>query len=413
MESIMLPVDKKRVADLIAGLAKFGKTDAGITRLAYTSTDKAAQLWLLKQIEYLNLEVREDVLGNLFLRRPGLDPAVPPVACGSHLDTVIHGGAYDGMCGVVGALEALHMLTDETLRRSIEVIVFRAEESSRFGFATMGSKLITGKARPEKFADAGRKDDITFKEAVKEWGGNLEDYQKALLQPGAYKCFAEMHIEQGKVLEETKHQIGIVHNIAAPTRFKLHIKGMADHSGATPMGFRKDALVSAAKMILAVETAAIREKEHGTVGTVGIVEVDPGSINVVPGGVTLWVDVRGVEPESIQRTLKEIRQAAQGTARTDGITIEEEMLTSDSPVALDAAMAAQSEEICREQNKSFLHMNSGAGHDAMHMPGICPTTMLFIPCKGGISHNPAEFAENEDICAGIEVMAEILKREAQ
>ena len=413
MESIMLPVDKKRVADLIAGLAKFGKTDAGITRLAYTSTDKAAQLWLLKQIEYLNLEVREDVLGNLFLRRPGLDPTVPPVACGSHLDTVIHGGAYDGMCGVVGALEALHMLTDETLRRSIEVIVFRAEESSRFGFATMGSKLITGKARPEKFADAGRKDDITFKEAVKEWGGNLEDYQKALLQPGAYKCFAEMHIEQGKVLEETKHQIGIVHNIAAPTRFKLHIKGMADHSGATPMGFRKDALVSAAKMILAVETAAIREKEHGTVGTVGIVEVDPGSINVVPGGVTLWVDVRGVEPESIQRTLKEIRQAAQGTARTDGITIEEEMLTSDSPVALDAAMAAQSEEICREQNKSFLHMNSGAGHDAMHMPGICPTTMLFIPCKGGISHNPAEFAENEDICAGIEVMAEILKREAQ
>lgn len=413
MESIMLPVDKKRVADLIAGLAKFGKTDAGITRLAYTSTDKAAQLWLLKQIEYLDLEVREDVLGNLFLRRPGLDPTVPPVACGSHLDTVIHGGAYDGMCGVVGALEALHMLTDETLRRSIEVIVFRAEESSRFGFATMGSKLITGKAKPEKFADAGRKDDITFKEAVKEWGGNLEDYQKALLQPGAYKCFAEMHIEQGKVLEETKRQIGIVHNIAAPTRFKLHIKGMADHSGATPMGFRKDALVSAAKMILAVETAAIREKEHGTVGTVGIVEVDPGSINVVPGGVTLWVDVRGVEPESIQRTLKEIRQAAQGTARTDGITIEEEMLTSDSPVALDAAMAAQSEEICREQGKSFLHMNSGAGHDAMHMPAVCPTTMLFIPCKGGISHNPAEFAENEDICAGIEVMAEILKREAQ
>ena len=413
MESIMLPVDKKRVADLIAGLAKFGKTDAGITRLAYTSTDKAAQLWLLKQIEYLDLEVREDVLGNLFLRRPGLDPTVPPVACGSHLDTVIHGGAYDGMCGVVGALEALHMLTDETLRRSIEVIVFRAEESSRFGFATMGSKLITGKAKPEKFADAGRKDDITFKEAVKEWGGNLEDYQKALLQPGAYKCFAEMHIEQGKVLEETKRQIGIVHNIAAPTRFKLHIKGMADHSGATPMGFRKDALVSAAKMILAVETAAIREKEHGTVGTVGIVEVDPGSINVVPGGVTLWVDVRGVEPESIQRTLKEIRQAAQGTARTDGITIEEEMLTSDSPVALDAAMAAQSEKICREQGKSFLHMNSGAGHDAMHMPAICPTTMLFIPCKGGVSHNPAEFAENEDICAGIEVMAEILKREAQ
>ncbi len=409
----MVPVNKERVAELIGGLAKFGKGELGITRLAYTSTDKAAQMWLLKQIEYLNLEVREDVLGNLFLRRAGLDPTLPPVACGSHLDTVIHGGAYDGMCGVVGALEVVHMLEGETLRRGIEVIVFRAEESSRFGFATIGSKLITGKAAPEKFADAARPDDITFKEAVMEWGGNLEEYREAVLQPGSYKCFAEMHIEQGKVLEETKHQIGIVHNIAAPTRFKLHIKGMADHSGATPMGFRRDALVTAAKMILAVETAAIREKEHGTVGTVGIVDVDPGSINVVPGKVTLWVDVRGVEPDSIRRTLTEIRQAAQGTARADGVTIEEEMLTSDTPVALDARLAAQSEEICREQKKSFLHMNSGAGHDAMHMTAICPTTMLFVPCKGGISHNPAEFAENEDICAGIEVLAEILRREAQ
>ena len=409
----MLPVNKKRVEELIAGLAKFGKTEAGITRLAYTSTDKAAQMWLLKELEYMNLEMREDVLGNLFLRRPGLDPTLPPVACGSHLDTVIHGGAYDGMCGVVGALEALNMLTDETLRRSIEVIVFRAEESSRFGFATIGSKLITGKVTPDKFANAADKEGTTLREAVKEWGGNLDQYEKAVLKPGTYKCFAEMHIEQGKVLEETGKQIGIVHNIAAPTRFKLHIKGLADHSGATPMGFRKDALVSAAKLILAVETAAINEKANGTVGTVGVVEVDPGSINVVPGKVTLWIDVRGVNSESIQHTLKEIRQAAQGTARTDGVEIEEEMLTSDNPVALDEKLAAQSEAICLEQLKPFLHMNSGAGHDAMHMPAICPTTMLFIPCRGGISHNPAEFAKTEDICAGIEVLAEILKREAQ
>lgn len=409
----MLPVNKKRVEELIAGLAKFGKTEAGITRLAYTSTDKAAQMWLLKELEYMNLEMREDVLGNLFLRRPGLDTTLPPVACGSHLDTVIHGGAYDGMCGVVGALEALNMLSGETLRRSIEVIVFRAEESSRFGFATIGSKLITGKATPDKFASAADKEGTTLREAVKKWGGNLDQYEKAVLKPGAYKCFAEMHIEQGKVLEETGKQIGIVHNIAAPTRFKLHIKGLADHSGATPMGFRKDALVSAAKLILAVETAAINEKANGTVGTVGVVEVDPGSINVVPGKVTIWVDVRGVNSESIQRTLKEIRQAVQGTARTDGVEIEEEMLTSDSPVALDEKLAAQSEAVCLEQLKPFLHMNSGAGHDAMHMPAICPTTMLFIPCRGGISHNPAEFAKTEDICAGIEVLAEILKREAQ
>ena len=409
----MQAVNEKRVAELIAGLAKFGNTGEGITRLGYSNTDKAAQLWLLKQIEYLNLEVREDVLGNLFLRRPGLDTTLPPVASGSHLDTVIHGGAYDGMCGVVGAIEALHMLQDEPLRRSIEVIVFRAEESSRFGFATIGSKIITGKATPDKFEKPPRKGDVSFKQAVKEWGGDPDAYEKALLKPGAYKCFAELHIEQGKVLEETQHQIGIVHNIAAPTRFKLHVKGMADHSGATPMGFRHDALVSAAKLILAVEMAATREKEQGTVGTVGVVEVDPGSINVVPGAVTLWVDVRGVNPESIARTLEEIRASARQVARMDHVTVEEELMTADQPVALDETLAAQSEAICKELGLSFLHMNSGAGHDAMHMPSICPTTMLFIPCKGGISHNPAEFAKNEDICAGISVLAEILRREAR
>lgn len=409
----MAPVNGERIAELIRGLTQFGRTEAGITRLAYTNEDKAAQLWLLKQIEYLGLETREDAVGNLFLRRPGLDPGLPPVACGSHLDTVIHGGAYDGMCGVVGALEAVHMLADETLRRSIEIIIFRAEESSRFGFATMGSKLLTGKASPEFFDKGSRKGDLSFREALREWGCDPEEYRSAVIRPGTYQCFAELHIEQGKVLEETGHQIGIIHNIAAPTRFKLHIKGLADHSGATPMGFRRDALVSAAKLILAVETAATKEKGQGTVGTVGVVEVEPGSINVVPGKVTLWVDVRGVDQDSIQRTLKEIRQAAQGTARVDGVEIEEELLTADSPVALDEALAAQSEAICRQQNRSYLHMNSGAGHDAMHLAAICPTTMLFIPCKGGISHNPAEYAKNEDICAGVEVLAEILKREAE
>lgn len=409
----MLPIDKRRVESLINGLAQFGRTEDGITRLAYSAADKAAQLWLLKQIEYMDLEIREDAVGNLFLRRPGLDPALPPAACGSHLDTVIHGGAYDGMCGVVGALEAVSMLSDEALRRSIEVIIFRAEESSRFGFATIGSKLLTGKATPDTFSRSTRKGDISFREALREWGCDPDRYQEAVIKPGTYTCFAEIHIEQGKVLEETGHQIGIVHNIAAPTRFKLHIRGLADHSGATPMGFRKDALVSAAKLILAVEVAAVREREYGTVGTVGIVEVDPGSINVVPGQVTLWVDVRGVDRESIVRTLKQIRQVVRETARTDGVEIKEEPLTADDPVALDAGLATQSEAICREQDRSYLHMNSGAGHDAMHMAGICPATMLFIPCKGGISHNPAEYAKNEDICAVIEVLAEILKREAE
>ena len=356
--------------------------------------------------------IREDDVGNVFLRRDGLDSALPPVGCGSHLDTVIHGGAYDGMCGVLGALEALYMLRDAELKRSIEVLIFRAEESSRFGFATMGSKLLTGAATVAKLSKGGKKGDISFEEALRQWGCDPARAADAILAPGAYASFSELHIEQGKVLEEKNIQIGIVHNIAAPTRFKIHLQGMADHSGATPMGMRRDALVAAAKLILAVNEAAEDEKEHGTVGTVGVVEVEPGSINVVPGAVTLWVDVRGVEPASIQRTLENIQAEAENVAVTDRVGVRIEMLTADSPVPLDKTLALQTEGICKELGYSFLHMNSGAGHDSMHMAKIAPTTMVFIPCKGGISHNPAEFASLDDICRGITVLAHILQKEA-
>ena len=408
----MKAINKERVEKLLAGLAKFTASEEGVTRLAYSPLDKEAQDWLLAQVADLDLRVREDAVGNVFLRREGKNKELAPVACGSHLDSVIHGGAYDGMCGVVGALEALYMLQGESLERSIEVIIFRAEESSRFGYATMGSKLLTGSATPEELSRGTKKGDISFMEALKEWGADPAAYRDAVIEKGAYSCFAELHIEQGKVLEQTHKQIGIVHNIAAPTRFKLHIKGVADHSGATPMGMRKDALVSAAKLILAVNEAATDEKANGTVGTVGVVDIDPGSINVVPGEVTLWVDVRGVDSASIERTLRAIDEAAENVAVLDGVGVRKELLTADKPVALDAALAAQSEDVCAEQGVSFLHMNSGAGHDAMHMTKICPTTMLFIPCRAGISHNPAEYASNEDICRGIEVLAEVLRRQA-
>lgn len=408
----MQTVNKTRIDKLLTGLAKFGATEQGITRLGYSPLDREAQTWLLAQVADLGLTVREDAVGNVFLRREGRENNLPPVACGSHLDTVIHGGAYDGMCGVVGALEALYMLQDADLKRSIEVIIFRAEESSRFGFATMGSKLLTGSATPATLNKGGKKDDVSFLEALRQWGCEPEKYADAVIAQGAYTSFSELHIEQGKVLEETKKQIGIVHNIAAPTRFKLHVRGMADHSGATPMGMRRDALVAAAKLILVVNEAAEQEKQHGTVGTVGVVEVEPGSINVVPGAVTLWVDVRGVEEKSIHRTLQAIKEAAENVAVLDKVDVQIEMLTQDKPVPLNEKLAQQTEAICQELGYSFLHMNSGAGHDAMHMAKIAPTTMVFIPCRGGISHNPAEYAELEDICRGITVLAEILRREA-
>ncbi len=179
------------------------------------------------------------------------------------------------------------------------------------------------------------------------------------------------------------------------------------------MGFRRDALVAAAKLILAVQEAAAEESENGTVGTVGIVETEPGSINVIPGKVTLWVDLRGVDNESIQNAMESINESVSIVAEEDSVRITVDMLTSDDPVPLSEELAEMFEEICQEKDFTYRVMNSGAGHDAMHMAKLVPTSMIFIPCREGISHNPAEYATLQDISAGIEVLAAAVKRLAK
>lgn len=408
----MLKVSKNRMAQLLDGLAQFGRTLQGTTRLAYSAEDRAAQKWLLEKIQTLKLTVTEDVVGNVFLYRAGTAEDLACVATGSHLDTVINGGNYDGICGIVSAVEALYMLQDEKLKRGIKVIIFRAEESSRFGFATIGSKLLTGQAKPEDFDKGCRSKELTLTEALRQWGGVPEKYQEAVLNPDDYTGFIELHIEQGKVLENKQYQLGIVDSIAAPVRFKIRLQGVADHSGATPMDMRQDALVSGAKIILAVQQAGLSEKDCGTVATVGIIEVQPASINVIPGEAVLWVDVRGIDRASIKRAVSSIKEAVLNTSKEDGITAEIIMLTADEPVSLDKNLGVKLEQICRSKGYSCLHMHSSAGHDAMNMTKLMPATMLFIPCRNGISHNKAEYADIDALCRGTEVLAEFLKQEA-
>lgn len=408
----MRGVNKQRVEKLLEGLAQFGKTEHGITRLAYTKEDRAAQDWLLEEIKDLKLKVDVDAVGNIFLKREGTNLDLAPVAMGSHIDTVLQGGAYDGTVGVIGALEVLYMLCDEVLERTVEVIIFRAEESTRFGFATIGSKLMAGIGNPEKFSSAAKSGAINFKKAMTQWGCNPLNYKQAQKEPGYFKSFWEIHIEQGKVLETANERIGIVHAIAAPTRFKITVDGLADHSGTTPMSLRKDALVSASRLVLAIEEAAMNEEDSGTVATVGILEVEAASINVIPGRVNLWVDLRGIDEESIRFVLNNIRESILEISRTDEVQITLDMLTVDKPVALSEELAVKLEAICNNKGIAYRHMNSGAGHDAMQIAKIAPASMLFIPCKNGISHNPKEFADNDDICLAIEILAEAVRSEA-
>ncbi|WP_019880524.1 M20 family metallo-hydrolase [Succinispira mobilis] len=404
-----MKIKQARVLEILEHLKSFGgSVDKGITRLAYSAEDLAAQKYIMEKMQELGMEVRRDYVGNIFARLPGKNPTLPTIASGSHLDTVKQGGAYDGALGVVAALEAAYAIKEQGLEHSYEVIIFMAEESTRFGFATIGSKLLAGVGTPETFSSATKKDELSYIEVLKQAGFEPEKYEQVKLDASKYAAFVELHIEQGRVLADSGEAIGVVENIAAPTRMKITVEGVADHSGATPMNFRKDALVSGAKLILAIEEVGKAHSEQGIVTTVGVVDIEPSSINVIPGKVVLWLDLRGVDYEVILEAIEEIHEAVRCVGEADEVKITIDVLTSDRPVRLSKNLADITAGVCQQKNIKYRRMNSGAGHDAMHMAAIMPTTMIFVPSIEGISHNPAEMTSEADIIAGVEVLVETI-----
>lgn len=404
-----MKIKQARVLEILEHLKSFGgSVDKGITRLAYSAEDLAAQKYIMEKMQELGMEVRRDYVGNIFARLPGKNPTLPTIASGSHLDTVKQGGAYDGALGVVAALEAAYAIKEQGLEHPYEVIIFMAEESTRFGFATIGSKLLAGVGTPETFSSATKKDELSYIEVLKQAGFEPEKYEQVKLDASKYAAFVELHIEQGRVLADSGEAIGVVENIAAPTRMKITVEGVADHSGATPMNFRKDALVSGAKLILAIEEVGKAHSEQGIVTTVGVVDIEPSSINVIPGKVVLWLDLRGVDYEVILEAIEEIHEAVRCVGEADEVKITIDVLTSDKPVRLSKNLADITAGVCQQKNIKYRRMNSGAGHDAMHMAAIMPTTMIFVPSIEGISHNPAEMTSEADIIAGVEVLVETI-----
>jgi len=390
-------------------LSQFGRRETGVTRLAFSKEDELAREFILNEMQEIGLNIKIDGFGNIFGRLEGTHPELPPVATGSHMDSVPDGGKYDGPVGVIAALAVIRELKARgPLTSPVEMIVFSAEESSRFGYATMGSKVLAGTADLtawEKVTDAKG---ITLPAALTSCGFDFTQLLAARRNPGEWKAFIELHIEQGPVLDLEKIQIGIVSGIAGPTRLRLSITGVANHSGTTPMDCRHDACVSAAQIILAVRQAACKEMKHGTVGTVGSVRVTPGVMNVVPGFAEVLIDIRGVDYPSIERVVAEVRDAVKQTAIDEGTTIDIKLLSADYPVALDSNVQSMIERSCKQLGLTYRHMPSGAGHDAMNLAKLTPTGMIFIPCRDGISHNNAEYAAPEHIEAGAAVLLETL-----
>ncbi|HWQ43491.1 MAG TPA: Zn-dependent hydrolase [Desulfosporosinus sp.] len=406
----VLPNIERLNSDLQA-VNEIGKTSAGWNRLAYTEAERSAVQYFLRACEKIGLATRIDSVGNAYARWEGVNPNLPVVLCGSHLDTVRNGGQLDGAYGVLAALEAVRTLKNQRVTPyfPLEIVAFACEESSRFGVSTVGSKAVAGVLEADKVRGLMDRDGIVFDEAMRLCGYSFDRITEAARDD--LQIFIELHIEQGPTLENNRERIGIVTGIAAPTRFQVSICGIASHSGATTMSYRRDALPAAAEFILAVEQSGRAEENYGTVATVGVCEVFPGAMNVIPGEVRLQVDVRGIDVASKHRVVDELKKSITSLCHRRKVEYHWHSLSDEAPVFMNVGLNQLVAEVCLDKQISYRFMPSGAGHDAMNMARLCPASLIFVPSRGGISHNPAEDTAEEDLRTGVEVLCEVLKRQ--
>jgi len=403
-------IQKERLAKDFEAMARLTDVGDGINRLAFTDADWAGRQYIVDRMIDAGLTVEADGFGNVIGYKAGKNPDLPVVMVGSHTDSVPNGGNYDGVVGVLSAIEAVRSMTEDNVEHdhTIAVVDFMCEESSRFGAATLGSKAMRGELTLDDLHRLVDKKGISIYEALQSRNLNPDGIE-TMEYTRPVKAFTEIHIEQGKVLEHEQKKIGIVTGIAAPERFYVTIRGNADHSGATPMNLRHDALCGASKIILGIEEIAFMQEEPPVVGTVGVVEVVPGAMNVIPGAVKLGVDIRSISKVARDSVVTLIKEFIDVICEKRGLSYTIEPIAQDHPVAMHPAMIREIEGAVKAVDVEYMTMPSGAGHDAMHWADVVPTGMIFIPCREGISHNPAEYTEMDDIVTGAEVLDKVLR----
>ena len=408
--NLAIEVDQDRLLSEIEALGSISEAEPPVvTRIVFTPSDLKARAWMKSRCEEAGLALRQDAIGNTFARWNGSNPSAPVVGTGSHIDAIPNAGKYDGVVGVLGGLEAIRALQRSGFHpaHSIEVLIFTAEEPTRFGIGCLGSRMLAGTLSPE----AARK--LTDKagaavEEVRRKAGMLGELEQVKLPDGYYKAFVELHIEQGPLLERQKIPLGLVTQIAAPASFRITLEGAGGHAGGGLMLDRRDALCAAAELILAIETAARTTGCVDTVATVGICEVFPGAVNSIPSHVHLSVDIRDTDLQRRDAVIQSMEQASKLISGGRQVTIHTELLNADAPAASAPEIVEALSESCRKHQLNFLPMVSRAYHDSLFMSRIAPVAMLFIPCRNGYSHRPDEYASPEDIARGTLVLAETL-----
>ena len=381
-----------------------------VTRVLFSPEDLAARQWLMAKAKQAGFHVRTDPAGNIFIRWEGSEPCLPAVATGSHTDAIPNAGKYDGVVGVLGGLEAMRQLKEagHEPKRSIELIMFNAEEPTRFGIGCLGSRLMAGTTSPDE-ARALRDADGRSLDELREAAGCRGDLGAVKVSSLAYTAFVELHIEQGPLLEAAQLDIGVVEKIAAPSAFRLLLKGSGGHAGAVLMKDRHDAFLAAAEIALLVERAALESGSPDTVGTCGLVEVKPGAINSIPCDVKMEVDFRDTNREARDKALAKIGEGTREICQRRGIEIDWQVINQDPPAICEPTLVALAEIKAKAASLGCRRMVSRAYHDSLFMARICPTTMIFIPCHMGYSHRPDEYSSPEAIAKGVAVLKECLK----
>ena len=397
--------DASRLEQRIHELGRFGANpEGGVSRVAFSEADIAGRAYLRSLMQGAGLEVRVDTAGNIIGRRPGTDPTLPAIMSGSHADSVPKGGNYDGDVGVLGAIEVAELLRAGGIatRHPLEFVVFTDEEGG-----TVGSQAMAGRLAATAL-DVVSHSGLTIRDGIRAVGGDPARLPEARRAPGSVAAFLELHIEQGAILDESEIDIGVVEGIVGIRWWNVTVEGVANHAGTTPMNRRRDALVTAAGLALAVNRIA--STTPGTqVATVGRIQAEPGAPNVIPGRATLSLEIRDLAAEKIDSVFRAIEAEGRRIAAARGTSLRfSEVDLALEPAPTDERLRRLVEAAADSLELSYRRLPSGAGHDAQEMAHVGPIAMIFVPSQGGISHAPQEFTAPADIANGADVLLRTL-----
>lgn len=399
-------VDAARLRNRLERLSYHGRAGMsfadGVTRVAYSVPDLTARAWIIDEIKGMDVVPRIDAAGNIFARFGG-DPKLPAILFGSHIDSVPNAGNFDGDLGVMAAFEVIQAVQAAKLqtRRPLEMVVWAHEESTAFGVGTAASRIVAGDLQ------AGDMDRVwngmKRSDAIRRIAGSPDQIETAIRGKGTWHSYVELHIEQGGTLDQAKIPVGIVEGIVAIHRYDVVIDGQVNHAGTTPMNGRHDALVAASQLTLAVREIASR-REGRQVGTVGRIEIEPNSPNVIPGKATLSVEFRDLS-ESVLRELGDaIKTRGAAIARDTGTTINFTLASTNLPAMATTGIQDAIGRAAAKAGLQTIKLPSGAGHDAQQIARIAPMGMIFVPSIGGVSHSPRELTTWEDCTRGADVL---------